>query len=215
MVEKPNIFVQKRVRKVVKICIHVEAEGVGAFLTAAKNLGYRVGLAINPESSLEKLTAYVELVDFVQFMTVKPGAQGQQFDASVLDKINIFKTMLPGLPVQVDGGIDELTLPLVLRAGALDVVVGSQIYQSPKESYHHFETELKGELAELAKERTKKKMERIAFLGGAGINSDEQEYKDAYETAKLLAQNGYTVVNGGGPGIMTAATQGAHAGGST
>src|SRR5690606_8730063 len=50
-----------------------------------------------------------------------------------------------------------------------------------------------------------------AFFGGAAVLPNEQPYKDAYETAKLLAENGIRIINGGGPGIMRAATEGAHA----
>ena len=55
---------------------------------------------------------------------------------------------------------------------------------------------------------------RIAFLGGSEWNEDSEVYKNAFETAKLLAQEGYEIVNGGGPGIMRASTKGAHAGGT-
>lgn len=56
------------------------------------------------------------------------------------------------------------------------------------------------------------KIHNVAFLGYADSKLEDQEYKDAVETAKLLAQAGYTIVDGGGPGIMRAATDGAHAG---
>jgi len=56
-------------------------------------------------------------------------------------------------------------------------------------------------------------IKKIAFLGFANSLPTDQEYKDAFETAKLLAENGYVIVDGGGPGIMKAATKGAHAGG--
>lgn len=51
------------------------------------------------------------------------------------------------------------------------------------------------------------------FFGGHAFNEQTQEYKDAKETAKLLAKSGLMVINGGGPGIMRASTQGAHEGG--
>ncbi len=56
------------------------------------------------------------------------------------------------------------------------------------------------------------KIHNVAFLGFADAKPEDQEYKDAFETAKVLAQAGYTIVNGGGPGVMRAATDGAHAG---
>lgn len=56
----------------------------------------------------------------------------------------------------------------------------------------------------------------VAFFGDAASDESTREYKDAFETAKLLAQEGYAVVNGGGPGVMEAATKGAESvGGDT
>lgn len=49
----------------------------------------------------------------------------------------------------------------------------------------------------------------IAFLGGADFKPEDQTYKDAYITAKYLAQMGLTIYNGGGPGVMRASTEGA------
>ncbi|MFZ2152676.1 MAG: LOG family protein [Microgenomates group bacterium] len=49
----------------------------------------------------------------------------------------------------------------------------------------------------------------MAFFGDADIAEKDHTYKLARNTAKLLAENGYTIVNGGGPGIMGAATEGA------
>lgn len=49
----------------------------------------------------------------------------------------------------------------------------------------------------------------IAFFGGSKISQDDQTYKDAFQTAKLVAQSGRRIINGGGPGVMMAATLGA------
>jgi uncharacterized protein (TIGR00725 family) len=56
-------------------------------------------------------------------------------------------------------------------------------------------------------------IKRIGFLGGASWEETDQPYIDAFNTAKLLSEKGYEIVNGGGPGVMRAATEGAHAGG--
>jgi hypothetical protein len=59
-------------------------------------------------------------------------------------------------------------------------------------------------------------IKNIAFFGDANIPKTDPTYKAAYEVAKLLAENGFTIVNGGGPGVMDASTQGAQAvGGET
>lgn len=55
------------------------------------------------------------------------------------------------------------------------------------------------------------KIRNIAFFGDSHVLKDEPVYKDAYEIAKMLAKEGYTIVNGGGPGVMNASTSGAKA----
>jgi len=56
-------------------------------------------------------------------------------------------------------------------------------------------------------------IKKIAFFGYSESKPGDPEYDAAYKTAKLLARNGYEIVNGGGPGVMTAASFGAHDGG--
>lgn len=57
-------------------------------------------------------------------------------------------------------------------------------------------------------------IKRVAFLGGASWEKEDKPYQDAYEVARVLAENGYEIVNGGGPGIMRASTRGGKAGGA-
>jgi hypothetical protein len=61
--------------------------------------------------------------------------------------------------------------------------------------------------------KTKKVIKRVALFGDADAKKTDQHFIDAYNTAKLLAENGYIIVNGGGPGVMLAATLGAKDGG--
>lgn len=74
-------------------------------------------------------------------------------------------------------------------------------------------------LADNAKDSAVKKpskITKVAFLGGAAWKEDSQVFKQAFETARLLAMAGYEIVNGGGPGVMRASTMGAGAvGGKT
>ncbi len=56
-------------------------------------------------------------------------------------------------------------------------------------------------------------IKNIAFFGDANIPETDQAYKDAFEVSKLLGTDGYTIVDGGGPGVMAAATKGAEEGG--
>lgn len=57
--------------------------------------------------------------------------------------------------------------------------------------------------------RKREKVNNIAFFGDANVEEDSTIYQEAFETAKFLAEKGYTIVNGGGPGVMKASTEGA------
>jgi uncharacterized protein (TIGR00730 family) len=52
-------------------------------------------------------------------------------------------------------------------------------------------------------------IKNIAFFGDAEVPETDSTYQSAFKVAKNLAENGYTIVNGGGPGVMNASTQGA------
>lgn len=52
-------------------------------------------------------------------------------------------------------------------------------------------------------------IETAAILGGADFKKGDKEFEDAFEVGRLLAKNGITVMNGGGPGVMKASTEGA------
>lgn len=66
---------------------------------------------------------------------------------------------------------------------------------------------------EQSKYSSTKIIKNIAFFGDADISEADETYKHAFDTAELLAKNGYVVVDGGGPGVMEAATSGATKGG--
>jgi uncharacterized protein (TIGR00725 family) len=61
--------------------------------------------------------------------------------------------------------------------------------------------------------KTNKIIKKVAIFGDAEAKKTDQHFIDAYNTSKLLAESGYTIVNGGGGGVMLAATLGAKAGG--
>lgn len=74
----------------------------------------------------------LDVTDIIQVMTVNPGFGGQKFIHSQLDKISRLREMLEKhgyeSPIAVDGGIDTITAPLVVKAGATVLVAGSSIY---------------------------------------------------------------------------------------
>ena len=130
MVENPTDFVKNRVKNVNTVISQVEAQNVSGFIQAARAHGYMVGLSISNTSSWRLVVPFVGQIDCVQFMTIKPGGQGRPFDNSVLPSITEFKAAYPLMTVQVDGGVDKINLAKVLKAGADNVVIGSEIFHS-------------------------------------------------------------------------------------
>ena len=131
LVENPLKFLDKKVTNAIKICSQIEAwDYVDDFIDKAKELGYKTGLSLNVPTKIDTVEPYLDRIDFVQFMDVRPGGQGNEFQISVLEKIEEFRALHSNFPIQVDGGIDKYYLPLVLKAGANDVVIGSDIFKS-------------------------------------------------------------------------------------
>lgn len=97
-----------------------------------KSLGAKAGVVINPATPATHLEEILEYVDSVLVMTVNPGFGGQEFIASTLRKIGQVRQMLDtrGLTadLQVDGGIDSRTAPLVVAAGATVLVAGQAVF---------------------------------------------------------------------------------------
>jgi len=101
-----------------------------------KALGKRAGVAINPATAAAVLEEIVQDVDQVLVMTVNPGFGHQHFIGTTTSKIARVRELVerrkPGCEVEVDGGIDATTAPLVVRAGATVLVAGSSIFGAPE-----------------------------------------------------------------------------------
>lgn len=110
------------------LTFHVEIIKDNKILHKIKSLGIKVGLAINPETKIDKLLPYIDDIDLVLFMSVNPGKGGQEFKSEVLDKIKVFKKMInKDLIINIDGGVNDLNVKLCEEAGCNMVVAGSYI----------------------------------------------------------------------------------------
>jgi ribulose-phosphate 3-epimerase len=115
------------------ISIHVEAEPhLQRALQLIRDGGAKAGIAINPATSVETLTTAIEFCDYVLVMTVNPGFGGQKFIEPCVPKIRHLASLIRerGLRVEieVDGGIDAKTAPLVVEAGATILVAGAAVF---------------------------------------------------------------------------------------
>lgn len=116
--------------------VHVEIGGTEKLIEQMRDLGLRVGLAANPDTPFEAIDPFLDRIDLVLCMTVFPGFGGQAFMPEVLPKIRRVHEALQarGLEVdlEVDGGIDEETVPLTAKAGANVFVAGSAVFERPR-----------------------------------------------------------------------------------
>lgn len=136
MIDRPQRYVEEFCRAGADlVTFHVEAAQPQDILTAIKAVleqGKKVGLSVKPKTPAAVLLPYLDLVDLVLVMTVEPGFGGQKFMADQLPKIRQVRAMLdelnPDCDLEVDGGVDAQTAPLVKEAGANVLVAGSSVF---------------------------------------------------------------------------------------
>jgi ribulose-phosphate 3-epimerase len=119
------------------ITVHAECCSLlGEAIEAVRTAGVKAGVSLNPLTPFSGLERELLSADLVLMMTVHPGFGGQRFMDSVLPKIAQFRKLRDDkhqtTPViAVDGGIDEKTAPMAVRAGAEILVAGSAIFNAP------------------------------------------------------------------------------------
>lgn len=90
--------------------------------------GAEAGVALNPTTPPESIEWALPSLDFILVMSVNPGFGGQAFIPETVEKIRRLKQMCD-LPIEVDGGMNAETAPLVVEAGARAIVAGSAVYK--------------------------------------------------------------------------------------
>jgi ribulose-phosphate 3-epimerase len=130
MIERPELFIEA-FAKAGATLIEVQVEATTSLyrtVLAIKDLGAKAGVAINPATSLEAVREILPYITTVNVMTVEPGFGGQLFIPGSPDKIRRLRSMAPHIEIEVDGGIDAVTAPLVVKAGATVLVAGSAVF---------------------------------------------------------------------------------------
>jgi len=134
MIEHPERFVADFARAGCDlITVHAEAcVHLHRVLAQVRELGVKVGVALNPATPLVAIEQVLDMVDLVLLMSVNPGFGGQSFLPLVLPKLERLRAMLAAAgvapEVEVDGGVAPATAPGVVRAGASVLVAGSAVF---------------------------------------------------------------------------------------
>ena len=135
------------------ITVHQEAcRHLDRTLSLMRSTGIEAGVAINPATPVETLSAVLDLVDMVLVMSVNPGFGGQKFIPYALNKLRQLdrERQERGLDfrLEVDGGITPDNLQEVVRAGADWIVAGNAVFSAPDP------TQRVAEMQRLAQEAT-------------------------------------------------------------
>ncbi|MDO1584521.1 ribulose-phosphate 3-epimerase [Rhizobium oryzicola] len=121
------------------ITVHAEAgPHLHRSLQTIRNLGKKVGVTLNPGTSLSSIENVLDDIDLILIMSVNPGFGGQKFIPAMEEKIRDARTLIGDRPIEleVDGGITPETIGAATAAGANVFVAGSAVFKGGSvESY--------------------------------------------------------------------------------
>ena len=135
MVNNPSKYIEEYALMNTSVIIfHYEAvKDINEMINKVKLYGLKVGIAINPETNINVLIPYLNMIDEVLIMSVHPGKSGQSFIEESLEKISVLKNIiLEGnykTIISVDGGINHETGLLCKDAGVDELVSASYIHK--------------------------------------------------------------------------------------
>lgn len=124
-----------------KIIFHFEAAvDHSEMIKRIRDKGLNSGMAINPETEMDKIKDIVKNVDTILFLTVDPGRYGSPFRPEVLKKIRKAKNIFKNKAISADGGVSLDNLKTFYDLGVDYVCVGSRIFLNgnPADNYHRF-----------------------------------------------------------------------------
>ncbi len=113
------------------ITVHLESdEDTADLISLIKKEGKQVGLSIRPNTPVSKLLPFLPMIDLVLVMSVEPGFGGQSFIPQSIEKIAALKEFIgrQKVRISVDGGINHITAPACVLAGADILVAGSYVF---------------------------------------------------------------------------------------
>ncbi len=134
MIQNPEKYIDRFLEvRTEYVTFHIESEGnKDRIIDRIKEKGKKAGITLNPATPLSEIEPYLEKVDLVLIMTVHPGFYGQRFREDAFEKLKLIKKIRDSkgydFLIEVDGGINDKTAPLV--APYVDIVVsGSFIFK--------------------------------------------------------------------------------------
>ena len=140
-----HLMITQPVRYVEQFCdagadivtCHVESdtpENIHLAIEKIHAKGKKAGVVVKPNTRAEAVLPFIKEVEMILVMTVEPGFGGQKFMADQMDKVRAIRGYIdelnPACDLEVDGGVDPNTAPIVIDAGANVLVAGSAVYKA-------------------------------------------------------------------------------------
>jgi ribulose-phosphate 3-epimerase len=137
MIEQPERYIEAFAKAGASgLTVHVETcPDLFSTLKQIKSLGCWAGVVLNPETPSSAIEPFLGEADLVLVMSVHPGYSGQKFMPDMISKVGEVRKMLDAIHssawLEVDGGIDVHTLPLMKEAGATAFVSATAVFKNP------------------------------------------------------------------------------------
>ncbi|NQU79533.1 ribulose-phosphate 3-epimerase [Candidatus Woesearchaeota archaeon] len=133
MVDNPDKWIEKlaKIKNIKTFIAHIEScDDPKNTIAIAKKFNKRIGFALNPKTSINRIKRLLPDIDHVLVLTVEPGRYGSEFLPDTLKKVRQLRKLAPNLNIEVDGGIDDKTIISAKAAGANLFVSGSFIIKA-------------------------------------------------------------------------------------
>jgi ribulose-phosphate 3-epimerase len=136
MIENPDNYIADFAKAGASyISVHIEScAHLNRSVQLIRECGARPGVVLNPSTPLQNLDWILNDIDYVLIMSVNPGFGGQKFIANTLDKIRDLRQIIQSrnlhTMIEIDGGVNEKTIPAIADAGVDIFVAGSAIFGS-------------------------------------------------------------------------------------
>lgn len=135
MIDRPHRYIKDFAKVADWLGFHYEAGSpVAETLKEIRELGCKSYLTIKPKTTAEEIFEFLPLCDMVLVMSVEPGFGGQKFMPESLPKVTALKEEIArrglNVEIEIDGGINNETAPLAVKAGATVLVAGSYVFNA-------------------------------------------------------------------------------------
>ena len=116
------------------ITIHPEAtDDLTSSIEKIKSYNKKIGISLNPETSVDEVLPVLNLIDLVLVMSVNPGFDGQKFIENTLNKVKLLRQEIDNkklnIQIEIDGGINFENSKKVIKAGVDILVSGTTIFK--------------------------------------------------------------------------------------